>query len=426
MRMSESLNDRPDRQISLTGLLVFGLLASALAMPTVTDMSFWGLCLIAVLAMIQRRGLRPLESTDVYFLLWLSIWPLCLIVLEILHGPLISALDRPLRMLFVVPLFLLFRAIDLRKSWVGWGCFIGVTAGLVLFSQNPFITPEGNPRAQAFSGNPISYGQLMLVLGCLGGLVWSARQSQQLTGLIMAALCVGFGLVGALLSGSRGVWLAVVPMLAPWFLSLPGRQARILLVGAGLLCIMTALIDSQMLLERWNEIAGTWKGAQELERTATTLEAKNSLDHRLTLWTFGWQMFQSAPWIGVGAAELRSALDHQADLGVLESGRVHLHNDALQMLASYGVAGLCALCAFALGLLWMFVRRRGCSARMGLALMLGLIFFGLTDSIMSNMNRVQIYTVLLALCAGAARHEQMAQVNERKESQDSQAGHCQA
>jgi hypothetical protein len=113
-------------------------------------------------------------------------------------------------------------------------------------------------------------------------------------------------------------------------------------------------------------------------------------------------------------------------MGFMEPGRVHAHNEFLTQSTWFGVMGVLGLMTLLLGFVKGLSKAwRSAWASAGLIVTASFFLFGLTDSMFSMMNRVELYTVLLALCAGAARHEQMAQVNERKESQDSQAGHCQ-
>jgi O-antigen ligase len=158
------------------------------------------------------------------------------------------------------------------------------------------------------------------------------------------------------------------------------------------------------------------------------------MEHRFDLWGHGWTLFQQSPWTGVGAESLRLSLEQMAAAGMLESGRVHLHNEWIQMLAAYGVLGVFGLFLCLGGMGWIFVQacvtpkraKPSLWAIFGVQLSLTLAVFTLSDSLLSNMNRTQIYAVLLAVCAGAMRHAQLSQVSARKESQDSQAGHCQA
>jgi O-antigen ligase len=436
--MNNLSNHRSVQQNALMGAGVAAILASALVLPQVTDFAFWALLAGCFLLRFWSRG-PALQWTDFGFICALAAWPAVTLSLELVHGPLLSAIDRPARLLLAVPLFLIFRSQALDLRWVSGGSLVGLSLGLLTYSLNPFVTPDGLQRAQSFAGNPISYGQFMLVLGFLGGLCWlHAPRSRQVQWA--SALCLIMGIAGAYFSGTRGV-LVTVPALVVGFVLLTGHQrATLVLVlgavgGLGLAWFMAPSI-TQRFLELLPILMGQDLGT-------VSLAEETSAGHRMRLWSVGLGLFESSPWIGVGADQLRQTLQGLGAAGVLETGRVHLHNEWVHTLASYGAVGAAALLATLLGLFglfgwtWSCMRGRAeslaCSkddariqAGLGVLLLTALVGFSMTDSLISNMNRVQVYTVLLAVCAGAARHAAMAQAIERSESQDSQAGHCQA
>jgi len=426
------------QQNALMGAGVATILASALVAPQVTDLAFWALLAGSVLLRFWSRG-PALQWSDLGFICALSAWPAVMVSLELVHGPLMSAIDRPVRLLLAVPLFLIFRSQALDLRWIAGGSLVGLSLGLLTYPLNPFITPEGLPRAQSFAGNPISYGQLMLVLGLIGGLCWlHAPRSRRVQWV--SALCLIMGIAGAYFSGTRGV-LVTVPALLLGFVILTGYQrATLVLVFGAAVGLGLAWFMAPSIAQRFHDLLPMLMG-QDLG--TVTLAEETSAGHRLRLWSIGVDLFEGSPWIGVGADQLRQTLLGLGAAGLLEAGRVHLHNEWVHTLASYGLLGMLGLSATLLGLLGLFawswapLRQRaagrssgshlvGLQAGLGVLLVAALSGFSITDSLISNMNRVQLYTVLLAVCAGSARHAAMAQAIERSESQDSQAGHCQA
>jgi O-antigen ligase len=433
-------NDLADRSTSLMGPFLALLLASSAAAPVLTDTSFWALILISLFA-LGRAKVSALSREDWRWICVLALWPMTILAIEWIHGPLWSALDRPIRLLAALPLFFLIRWKGISSSWVGWGCLVGVMVGLALHDTNPFISVDGISRAQAYSGNPISYGQFMLVLGVLGASAWALRDSKvqyQILGLV--SLLAGLG--GVMLSGTRGVWLAAIPLVAftvmLWW-SCASRWSSTRARGFGVILVLTLWVAVMVaafpsVMERASEFFSFFSHTGISHPGGKSLLEQSSLEHRMDLLMHGWVLYEQSPWIGVGAEALREALARQAHLGALETGRVHLHNELIQMLATYGLVGMASLVLFMAGFGWIcwrtFMDLASWQARiapsMSLQLILSLALFSLSDSLLSNMNRVQIYAVLLAVCAGACRHAQLHQERERRESQASHAGHCQA
>ncbi|MGA1693958.1 MAG: O-antigen ligase family protein [Burkholderiaceae bacterium] len=427
-------NDLADRSSSLIGPVLALTLASVAVAPTVTDAGFWVIVLASAIA-LNRGMCPPLQKRDWLCILLLSVWPISILLMEVLHGPLWGALDRPSRLLLALPLFFLARSYGIERRWIGWGCFIGVSMGLALAGLNTFVSPDGSLRAQAFAGNPISYGQFMLVLGALGCACWLSGQVRQTKhALLLGTACLLGGLAGTFLSGSRGVWIAAVPVALLSISYSTGTKSRWLLLIGTVLTFTIAGVVSPGVVDRGYELVSTFPEQLTPDSSPKALIEQTSIEHRLDLWGHGWTLFQQSPWAGVGAESLRLSLEQQADAGLLERGRIHLHNEWIQMLAAYGLVGAIGLGAFLSGIGWIFMQAwmiraptgRSLWAFLGIQLVLAIAMLTLSDSILSNMNRVQIYALLLAVCAGAMRHDQLNQLSSRKESHASQAGHCQA
>jgi O-antigen ligase len=425
-------NDLADRSSSLIGPLLALTLASAALAPLITDIGFWGLVLMSAIV-LHRRDRIPLQPIDWLCILFISAWPLSITLMEVLHGPLWAALDRPSRLLFVLPLFFLARSVGIQTQWIGWGCLIGVSVGVAFAGSNAFVSPDSTLRAQAYAGNPISYGQFMLLLGSLGCAYWIGTRGQT-KHVVLGTFCLLGGLAGAFMSGSRGVWIAAVPLALLTVMFAPSVKSRWLLLFGIALVLTIAGAVFPGLVDRGYELVSALSAWLAPVAEHKTLLEQTSMEHRFDLWGHGWTLFQQSPWTGVGAESLRLSLEQMAAAGMLESGRVHLHNEWIQMLAAYGVLGVFGLFLCLGGMGWIFVQacvtpkraKPSLWAIFGVQLSLTLAVFTLSDSLLSNMNRTQIYAVLLAVCAGAMRHAQLSQVSARKESQDSQAGHCQA
>jgi len=133
-------------------------------------------------------------------------------------------LGRDLRFLLIVPVLVLFRRYPPPAKMV----FIGLAIGGLLtgaYALVEFLHAPAAYRAQAETDLPIMFGDLtasiVLMLAAAYGLVVAARK-WWLTAAFL--LCLLFGLVAVILSGTRGAWVALVLLLPLLF----GLLSRVL------------------------------------------------------------------------------------------------------------------------------------------------------------------------------------------------------
>jgi O-antigen ligase len=366
-----------------------------------------------------------MHSSDWIIIAALSAVPVTTALGLLIHEGGLWVLDRPLRLLLAVPIFLAFRIVGLRTETLltaaGWSAVVFGFAAVWDISQ-------GFSRAVGQAGHPIVFGNtaLLMVLISLWGLLHqeSIKASPRLPLLLKLGLAAG--LIASLASGSRGGWLFALPMACYMLMTSPMRltlSVRHLLVLSAFGVLLLVAFGPQV-VERLTPV---FQGVRfALQSEAPPPAELLSIAARVDMWREAIHAWSHAPFIGAGPERFLAALDARAALGYMEPGRVHAHNEVLTQLAMFGLFGLAGLLLFALGLGYAFHAQQSPMARLGLVVLSTYLLFGLTDSMLSMMNRVELYAVLLAVCAGAMRHAQLSQVSARKESQDSQAGHCQA
>lgn len=191
-----------------------------------------------------------------------------------------------------------------------------------------------------------------------------SRWRRGLAGLLAAVYALGL-----VLTISRGAWLACGAALAVWPLLVPGRGWRARL-GLALAAVAGAAAAGAALYLAVPQVKERFDGLvrDQGERT------------RPIMWRGAWALFREAPLTGTGGGSYNILFERHRPAGFRDEPQWP-HNDYLNVLSDYGVAGF-GLLATGLGLAgWAAARRRpeGARAEAGTrALLVGLFGFGLT------------------------------------------------
>lgn len=174
-------------------------------------------------------------------------------------------------------------------------------------------------RAQGLTAHPNFLGHLS-VLG--GALVWLI--GPRAVGLL--ALLLSFLLV--YLTGSRGAFIAWLPLMVAWIATLPRRHLYILLSVAALGSLMPFVATTPY----------------DLGRLAETLSlGERNIQARLQTWQVSAEAFVHRPLFGIGTNQLGAFLDlNRPEETVIGQGR-HGHNVLVHILAENGLLGLTGL-----------------------------------------------------------------------------------
>lgn len=297
----------------------------------------------------------------------------------------------------------------------GWmlGVFFGAAAsGLTAVVQ---VALMARGRAHGFT-NEIQYGNLSLLLG-----VWSLSlalvywRERGCLWRMLACLSAAFGLLGSLLSQSRGGWLTLVYLLPACFWLARDRSALYrsvvpMLAGLGLLLVL-ALPFRANLMDRIDQVG------QETLAYEQTGEATTSVGQRLAHWRLAWEMGLDRPVFGWGG---KAGYEREKQRRVDSGGHppailhfTHAHNEVLDMFAKRGLMGVAGLLFFYAVPLWLFwpsdrhtqaqvgdagARATALAIRIsGVLLVLAYIGFGVTQVFFSHNsgNMFYLFPVLL-------------------------------
>ena len=325
--------------------LIFGFGAFCLTIKGGYSISYIALFFVALFYLCRYRQmeLSPLARPLCWVLLLafaqqsLAAW---------LDGGILKNLDRPSRLLGValmLPLLCRYRP-DFQSLMRGIG--IGALGAGVVALFDKFVRHAPRSFDDVM---PIQSGNISLSLGLLSlcAMAWAYRQRKQGEALfyLMATL---FGMLGSLLSGSRGGWLLLPLILIAWYRLFGtwfSRRIKLTLLSSllllGLLSTLPQFGVAQRLAEAKQDMALYLSGGDQ----------NTSLGYRLQFWRSAWHSFVEKPLFGWGPKSIRHSQEQQYKAGELSQAAFefngHAHNQYLDQMAKYGLVGLgCLLALF--------------------------------------------------------------------------------
>lgn len=336
------------RITQVSALLLVATLSLGLVIPKIAGFGFLALALLAILWLSWHRAwldgdLNALERLFVLFiLLFVGIWVLAWIG----HGlsPAgFDAMGRMLRLLLIIPLFLFMRRADgLDQAW-WWGLVMGsLVAGA--FAGWFFITGQTATFESRVEGatNPIYFGGIALAMAVM--LVAKLNDHDIPKPVVILAILMAF--LASLLSGSRGAWLALMPMMALYTMTLGKRQAPIWRFGLPMLAGLGAVVV--LFLPGVPTSARFLEGFAELVQLTQGTMTEGALGRRWSMWTLAIESMQHHWWTGIGPGAFADALQaaiSSGDASALMAPYRHPHSQYLSALTD---GGLFLLCVFVL------------------------------------------------------------------------------
>ena len=319
-----------------------------------------------------------------------------------------GSMDRPAKYVLALPCIFYLVAFPPRTAWLWAGIAAGaIGGGLVGLYQTYGL---GMARATGFT-NAIQYGNLSLLLALMAGLVlmtlWARWMLWQRWVLVSAVL---LGLVGSVLSQSRGGWLALALLLpvCAWLIVRSTGQRRVYWGLCALVVVAGALSQLPAVEQRVDE------ARHEVEIHTERGDSRSSVGQRLAHWSLAWQMGLARPWTGWGRAgyaeeKARRVANGSAHPFVLQFG--HAHNEVLDLFAKRGLPGVLLLLVFygvPLALFWPTSERiRDPSGQVdtesfalclvGVLLPLSYIGFGLTQVFLAHNSGNLFYLFMCPL-----------------------------
>jgi O-antigen ligase len=298
------------------------------------------LLLAAVPAVFEAGRLRtpgPLQWLVLAFYLWFC----CTAFWTIDRAATLTTLRGYFQVMMVVWLVGEFAgsAEDLRALLRA--CVAGSWVLAVLTVANlasPEAIAEGQIRFAATGQDPNDVARFLVLSFPLAALLWTSETHWPWR--LLGAGYLPLGLVGVLLTGSRGGFLAALAALAGSAFLLARLDFRKVVAAALALPVIAAA--------SWLAVPHETFG-----RLATIFEqlGGGDLNQRLNIWESGWHVFVRAPFFGTGAGTFVAA----AGLAPIDTA----HNTVLSIAVTGGLMALFLAAAILASVLWSTFQTRG-------------------------------------------------------------------
>ncbi|MDR0227376.1 MAG: O-antigen ligase family protein [Burkholderiaceae bacterium] len=262
--------------------------------------------------------------------------------------------DRPMKFILGAVSLLFAMCYPPTARIFFWGIPIGSAGagGMALWQ----VCVQGMERATGYT-NAIQWGNMALLLACFS-CIYAAfywRDRSWLWRLLVLA-AAALGALASLLSGSRGGWLALVPVL-PMLMVLvrmhrPAYFGR-LLAGCAFLLVALAVVVAFIprISERVDEVY------RDVNTYLTAGNSNTSLGTRLEQYRLAGQMISEKPWLGWGMRGYVDEMHRRVDAGAYgPSIREYnfIHNDFLDIWVKLGIPGVLLQAALFISLLLLF------------------------------------------------------------------------
>ena len=366
----------------------------------------WGLgCYVWIF-----RPKPQMDQGSVWTITVFVIYFLLNVALNLYHQDFLREYDLPFRYLLSILVFIALS--HFRPSQDAF--WIGLSLGSI-FGVLSII----NTREHMLNGDPVRgvahLGNISMIVGlmCFSGWRWALDKSKSRGVWILMVLLGGVsGIVGSVLTGTRGAWLAVPPVMIIYLIDLARffKWPLYRVFAVAIVCLAAILWTfqhNQIINSRFSRAVIETRLFFNPESGAAEHAEDTSVGQRWFMWKNAIHMIQLKPILGWGK---RDYLDYK-NKRIIE-GQVHpqiakytdAHNDYIDATVKIGVLGLVSLLLVYLVPMMLFVKRylRDYGLVQGLSLsaivmITGYMVSGLTATFMTiNMN-VMFYTVTVAV-----------------------------
>lgn len=221
-----------------------------------------------------------------------------------------------------MPFFIITLAIKdgFKIKKIMMASLLGITIGFLCIVYQAL---HGSTRAAGFYGHPMTFGGFLCVYMPFISVWFFENLEKKNKQTIVSAVVFALSLMAWLFNGTRGVWIAVAPVLLFIVFYYSQKNKKILALCLVLLCIgVSYLINDQKFVQR-----------------ATTIvsQTDSSSRARFIFWNEASKVFKVHPVLGVGLGQAKKAIRESKEY---KPHFTHYHSNIFQMLAENGLVGL--------------------------------------------------------------------------------------
>jgi O-antigen ligase len=319
-----------------------------------------------------------------------------------------ARLERLLRVLSFVPIFLLFKKLNLNLvKPLSFGLLIAGPA--LLLAGN--LQTDGGRASGAY--NAILFGDFSALTAAL---LLAYLVSQQTSWKVKVVACISFicAAQAMLMSGTRGAWLGLAASAFLILIFFLKSHSTVRTVRSSLLIFsIAALVIGLTALTNSNINARIQSGYEEFQLYTSGLNPNTSVGLRLQMWEAGVKMWLKNPIIGSGLGDYSLDLAMMIETG--ESKMPHHFGEAhslfFEFLGTTGILGFIA-CSFGLFIypFWIVAKRLSTHpanlAILGaLVVLVCFVFFGISQNWLARLSITSTYVLFLAAMISSFNNE---------------------
>lgn len=364
------------------------------------------LCSFVIL--ITQRPKINLTKAEKWLVYSMVLFPLITLISIWLHASdSYKYFDNPSRLFLALGVFFAIRAIHVKVSYFYYSIVLGaILIGSIALYQSQF---EDIYRVYGYIShppNPITFGNVALMLGILSVFTLSAlKEHLGWYAIPLVGIAVILGVLGSLLSGTRGGWISLpilVAIISYWIFGRRKRYQFFSLISVLVFFFLASLtipVVGERISAGYLEIVqimqGHWTGG--------------SVGTRLQMWYAAILAFWESPFIGVGLGQYFEFKKELVEVGLVKSNILsfpYAHNELLHYLAEMGLLGFIPLVLLYFG--WLYLPSKYTSqlgqtrdlAYMALSIAVFRIDIGLTEVQFNYHFTSVFYVMLFVITAG--------------------------
>lgn len=410
----------------ISSLIIFMFFATGMGMlvkgfhslPLLISIVF----ILMMFYLIQTNNLK-IKQDDFIFITTLAIFFISFYLLDLLHSESIYSQHIKFFAAAIVAYTLIKLPIKVQVLWAGSA--IGAIATATYAILDVFVFGSSRADINGFNAIYFGAGAISLSYILLAGIVWASKlENYKVFWVSLLSIGAISGLVATLLSGSRGVWISVIPISLVLFVAY-SRFFNISFKKILLLLIVLIFISGLLV---W--ITGTYsilsdrtsKAVNEIEMYSSDIKVDTSIGYRFEMWKTSFLAFKKSPVFGLGQKKYYEHQKQLIDEGVVTPQIAKFktaHSGYLDVLGKSGLVGLFVFVIFHLVLLYLFFKKIRIKDPLiqslslaGVIIIVSYLVFNLTDIYLFRSKNISLFVFpLVFIWAFISNREQEIQSN---------------
>jgi len=387
----------------IISIVAFIVPLASVNLPSMLYIAAITLVFLSLIVTLTRTDSAPLTGVEKVMLACWVVYPtFTAIDLWFRTGWMWIEFQEPSRFLLVLPIFLMVRKVGLSQQAIMWGVFAGAIVagsyGLYQKQELGFFRASGGT-----SGLFAAFGDISLILGVMCVALFQPYWRNSKGWLLIAFLGLSLGVVGSLMSGTKGGWVSmpILCWLAVDLLEKPSYLKRLMVLSSFILLAALVWYYVPFIEQRVSVIVPAI-----YEYFINGKVVASSAGLRLALWHAATLIFLDNPLFGAGPGTFYIEKLEYINAGLIPSAVTRFtgpHSQLFEGLFESGVFGPIMVYSIYFSFIWhcrLHFNQNKALSTAGVLMAAGFIDFGMVEVIWDINNAGVFYTVMMVLIAG--------------------------